>query len=126
LDSAEKKEEKKCSDIMKPHVITLSKKSKVREAVEIMKRRSISQIPIVEKDHMIGSISEAKIYDLLSENSKEKIFEKRIEEIMEEPFPTLNKTSPISLVMPLLKFSNALIITQQGKIIGIVTKSDVI
>ena len=66
LDSAEKKEEKKCSDIMKPHVITLSKKSKVREAVEIMKRRSISQIPIVEKDHMIGSISEAKIYDLLS------------------------------------------------------------
>jgi predicted transcriptional regulator len=126
LDNLEKKSEKTCSQVMKPHPIALEKHESVKKAVELMKKKSISQIPILEKNNMVGSISENKIYDLLSESSKEKVFNKKLEEVMDEPFPTLNKDSPLSLSIPLLKFTNALIILERGKIVGIITKSDII
>jgi predicted transcriptional regulator len=126
LDSLEKKSEKKCADVMKAPVIAFNFNQKVGKAAEIMKKKSISQIPIIKNKRMIGSISENKIYELISSGRKEKIFDQTLEEVMDDPFPTLNKNSPLSLSIPLLKFSNALVIVEKEKIEGIITKSDII
>jgi len=43
---------------------------------------------------------------------------------MERPFPILDVTTPVSLVVSLLQTYQAVLTTAQGKIVGIVTNTD--
>jgi len=126
LDESEKKHEKSCEQIMKKNVISLSPSDKIEHAISILKKYSISQIPILKNEFIVGSLSENKIYDLLMKEGKEIALKKQIEEIMEEPFPTLSKNSPFSSAAGLLKYSNAVILLNKNKICGIITKSDLL
>lgn len=126
LDDLEKKHEKSCEQIMKKNVISLSPSDKIETAIKIMKENSISQVPILKNKFIVGSLSEDKIYDLLMKEKRNDIINKKIEEFIEEPFPTLSKDSPASSAMGLLKYSNAIILLNKNIICGIITKSDLL
>jgi len=111
---------------MKKNVILLSPSDKIETAIAIMKKHSISQIPILKNDFIVGSLSENKIYDLLIKEKKDIALKKLIEELLEEPFPTLSKDAPLSSATGLLKYSNAVILLNKNKICGIITKSDLL
>jgi predicted transcriptional regulator len=40
--------------------------------------------------------------------------------------PQVDKSSPISMIYPLLKFSNAVLIMDGGELKGIITKADIL
>lgn len=125
LESQEHKEEKKCSDIMTKRVISLNKNHKIKDAIDLMKKHSISQIPIIEREHIVGSIGESTIYNkILEGKSKESLFRLPIIEMMEEPFPTIRADTPISIIIPMLKTNSAVILIEKQKIVGIITKAD--
>ena len=127
LESISHKSEKKCSDLMSKGIIYLKEKDKVIKASEIMKKNSISQIPIINNEKIVGSITESLLYEQLEKGiSKENLFNKTIGEIMQEPFPILSKETPISIAMHLLKNSSAIILLDKNKISGILTKSDLL
>jgi predicted transcriptional regulator len=127
LDSQEHIKEKKCSDLMSKSVIFISSKEKISRAVEIMKKHSISQLPVVENKNSIGSISESLIFNKLAEGiSQKKLSEMKISEIMNPAFPVIESSFPISLATPLLKQSEAILLIEGKKISGIITKADVI
>ncbi len=126
LDRLERKHEKTCKEIMKKKVVSLSGSNKILEAISEMKKHAISQMPIVEKEIILGSISEDKIYELLTNKSKEEILESKISEHIEDPLPTLPKDSPVSIAIGLLKYASAVMILDKNKICGIITKSDLL
>src|SRR4030042_2708388 len=53
------------SDLMHSPVITIDIKDSVQTAVELMKKHSISQIPVLKENTIIGSIRESTIIDHL-------------------------------------------------------------
>jgi predicted transcriptional regulator len=126
LDSLEKKHEKTCEQIMKKNVVSLSSSDKIEKAISEMKKYSISQIPILKDNFIVGSLSENKIYELLTNHEKNLIMKSKIEDFLEDPLPTLSKDAPVSLVMGLLKYSSAVILLERNRICGIITKTDLI
>jgi len=126
LDSLEHKSEKKCSEIMTPKILFVKKKDKVNRATELMKRHFIDQLPVLEGKHVIGSISESLIFSKLMQIDKKKLLSMNIQEIMNEPFPIVNSNMPASVVLPLLKTTDAILVTENSKLVGIITKANLI
>lgn len=126
LDNLEKKIEKSCEQVMHKNVIYLEISDKIKQAIHLMKKNSISQMPIKNQKDIVGSISEDKIYSLLTENEREDILERKIGDFLEDPFPTLPKHAPLSLATSLLKYSSAVVILDKNQICGIITKSNLI
>ena len=109
-----------CSDIMITKVFNISKNSTVVDAIRMMKRHDISQLPVVDKDKVIGSIKEStitKMFDKITPKTK-------VNEVMEEPFPMINVKDSVEVPKSLLDFHPAILVTDKGKVVGIITKSD--
>jgi predicted transcriptional regulator len=127
LESLEHSKERTCKDIMTRQFISLQANKKVKEAIELMKKHNISQIPVFEGKRNLGSISESGIYGKLTDGTNKKsLFESHIKDYLEPPFPTIADSTPLSVALPLLKTTSALLLTDNKKIIGIITKSNVL
>jgi predicted transcriptional regulator len=127
LESLEHNNEKSCKDIMTKHFISIQSSKKVKDAVELMKKHDISQIPVFDKKRNTGSISESGIYSRLTEGTDKKaLFESQIKNNLEPPLPTISSLTPLSVALPLLKTTNAILLTDKDSIVGIITKSNVL
>jgi predicted transcriptional regulator len=95
----------------------------IDESIRIMKKYAISQIPVKKDGAIIGSISEETFI-----KNYEKIKNKHVsvEEIMDEPFPTIPEDTHISLIRDILKTYPAIILLRKGKPSGIITKADIL
>ncbi len=95
----------------------------IQDAVGLMREHAISQIPVIEDDVM-GSISEARILDILVSDPGAR--SKPVAEYMEEPFPILPGDASINLVAEHMKENTTAVLVQLGDGFDIITKSDLI
>lgn len=112
----------KCKNVMSKHVIAISSDNKASKAIQIMRRHSISQLPVIENGLSIGSIKESTIIKNLDKN----ISEKKVKDIMEDSFPVIDSNDTIETARSMLDFHQAVLFTEKGKIIGIMTKTDLL
>ncbi len=115
-----KNEEKKAVDIMNRHIIFLKPEHKVSEAVAVMKRHNISQVPIISKNKLLGVVSEATILNYIDRNLNSLL----LKEIMEDAPPIISKEASISVISDMLKHFPILLIQDSGKLKGVITKAD--
>ncbi len=116
------------SDIMKSPVITINVNNRVRDVVKLMRRNGISQIPVLREGLLVGSIQESTILErfALTKDFKE-IFDLTVDRIMEDPFPVVRDNDKINEVIDLLfKGYPAILVRTNDKLVGIITKIDVI
>lgn len=115
-------------DIMKGPVITIDVSDSVRNAVKIMRKYAISQMPVLREGYVVGSLRESTIIGrMIKSNNIQSVFSDSVYNIMDEPFETVNPSSTINEVLKILSLNNpAVLITENGKILGIVTKIDII
>jgi len=106
-------------------VITVAASVTVREAVDLMREHDISQLPVVERGKVVGSVREDALIDkLLREKGASG---KRVRGAMEKPFPVVDPGTPLDTVYRmLLRGSPAVLVGTKGKLGGIVTRIDVI
>ena len=90
-----------------------------------MRKRSISQLPVIEGGHLAGSISEQAIVSHFSSDPK-KLSSLKVGDAMEEAFPTIPPNTPISAIAPLLRHHPAVLVIEKTKIAGIITKADIL
>ena len=95
----------------------------IQDAVGLMREHAISQIPVIEDDVM-GSISEARILDILVSDPGAR--SKPVAEYMEEPFPILPRDASINLVADHMKENTTAVLVQLEDGFDIITKSDLI
>jgi predicted transcriptional regulator len=110
-----------------PGLISVSSNQNISDAIFLMKKYGISQLPVITDGKSIGSVVE----DVLLEASIEKkrdMSEIYISEVMAEPFPTLNKNSKLEEINKLFSqgYNAVLIIDENGSILGVITKIDMI
>ena len=72
LEKIENKNIKKCKDIMTKKVISINANEKIISASKLMKKYSISQIPVIDDNNrIVGTINESNILSKMSDfNSK--------------------------------------------------------
>jgi len=122
LDELTEKHETKAEEIMVKRVISVNSDSTIQDVIAKMKRNGISQLPVMEKDAVVGVVSEVIVLDALMKGKKDV----KVKDIMQEVPPSIDKKAPMSIVSSLLKFYPIIFVMEKSKLQGVITKSDVI
>ena len=117
-----KKDEKEAKDIMTKNIISVNKNEKISNVIKLMNKHTISQLPITDNNKVIGLISESSI---LNKNLKD-IKNLKAENIMEETPPIIDKNARSEVIKQLLKFYPLVLVKERGRLIGLITKADLI
>ena len=121
LDCMQKKEEIKAEELMNKKIISISPSDPIKESITQMKKFGISQMPVMEDSHVIGLVSESTLLDALISGKS-----KKIREIMEETPPTVSRTASIKVVSNLLRHYPVVLVSDSGKLAGLITKADLL
>lgn len=124
------------SQIMSPHVITLKQNNLVTDAIKIFKTKKIRHTPIIKKDGTVeGILSDRDILHYLSgvkdDYTKQKIPARtndKVSRIMKDEVLTASADTDVRHIARLFveQHVGAMPIVNDGKIIGIITRSDVL
>ena len=115
------------SEIMSRPVISVSRTQLVRDAVDIMRKRGYSQLPVLDGNRCVGSISEKTILDRAARGEPlESLLNNRVRDIMDSPLPMVNDDTPLEMVLGLLQGNYGVLVTKGESTIGILTKSDIL
>jgi cystathionine beta-synthase len=108
-----------------PTVVSTSPGAPVRQALGLMTLHDISQLPVMEGENCVGSVSDWSLSQKSLENPK--LLDATVSEVMDSPFPMISSDQPIESVVKLLSKSNpAVLVRGNGGIQGIVTRSDML
>jgi len=121
LNLVGEKQEIKASEIMSDKIISVTQDEDIPEAIKKMKKYNISQMPVIEEHKSIGLVSEAIILDAML-NKKAK----KVREIMQDPPPIVPKNIGVNAVAGLLHFSPMVLVSEDGRLKGVITKSDLL
>ena len=125
INKLELKNKIKADRINYNKVVSVQEKQLVSEAVVLMKKYGYSQLPVLNKRQVVGSISEKTILSqILAGNFLDQISKLPINEVMEESLPQVNEDAPLSLISSLLQVYPAVLISTKGNVVGIITKAD--
>ena len=105
-------------------LISVSPLTRVDEMLEIMELNGISQLPVIDQGLAVGSIREHRVMSKIVDDRS--ILEAEVSRIMDDPFPVINEAVEISRVRHSLKDSPAILVEEYGRIIGIITRYDVL
>ncbi|MHB8567665.1 MAG: CBS domain-containing protein [Nitrososphaerales archaeon] len=129
LDRIEQPRSGFAKDVEKKDLVWIKKSERVREAAEKMRQYGFSQLPVRDdrEDICVGSLSERQIVQsLLKEPDPKLFYERNVSEIMQEQFPVVDEIIPITAVALLLQHSQAVLTARKGKVVGIITASDLL
>jgi len=121
LSDLEKKEEIKAGQIMAGKIISVAPADSVKEAISKMRKSQISQLPVVDSHKLVGLVSESNILDAML-NSKGN----KVGDIMQESPPIVSKTTSIQVVSNLLRHFPMVVVSEEGNLVGLITKSDLL
>jgi predicted transcriptional regulator len=107
-------------DIMNEEVVSVSRDDSVRAAEQKMEEAAYSQLPVIDDGHPVGSISFSDI-----RHGGENVGEQPVYEVMSEAFPTVSPDDSLDKISNYLDYSKAVVVTKNGKTVGIVTEADI-
>ncbi|MEO8399333.1 MAG: pyridoxal-phosphate dependent enzyme [Ignavibacteriaceae bacterium] len=105
-------------------LVYLNAQDKVKTAVEMLNTRGFSQLPVMENGDSVGSLRETKVMAKLLDNPN--LIESKVEDIMGPGFPALDEKTDLATVKKYLSDSPAVLVTEYGRIIDIITRYDII
>src|SRR5438034_4485941 len=122
---------KRLEEIDVPALITIAAHQKVGEAIDVMQRYSISQLPVV-RDGEVASLGDV-VGSLQDRDLLERVFRnpdslhEDVAAAMQPPLATIDVTQTLDEVFQTLTGrTNALVIANNGKPVGVLTRSDLL
>lgn len=107
-----------------PNIVSLSPDETVKEALAKIEHYNISQLPVISDNSSVGSVNESDVMIKIIQGPE--IVEKKVSEIMGKPYPVIDENEDIKKGIVLLKTSPALLVSQYGRITGILNRYDVL
>ncbi len=108
-----------------PTLVSVSAGALVRQALNLMRLHDVSQLPVMDADRCVGSVTENGLTTRGLESTK--FLDATVGEVMDEPFPLVNGREAVEGVTKMLsKATPALLVQDDGAVIGIVTRSDML
>ena len=106
-------------------LITIKATQTVSEAVGLMKKYDIEQLPVMNEEGLAGAISETGLFQKIFDNPE--IKNSLIQDVIEPPFPLVTFDTPVERLSHLINKTNGAVLAKdEGGNYHIVTKNDVI
>ncbi len=114
----------KAKDVMSSPVISVKPYETVESVIRIMNEHNISQIPVITGSKVVGSITERTLVRQSLEYDN--IYDHKVMELMDEPFPIVNEDEDVEVVKYMLEEHPAVLVQdKEGKTVGIITRVDI-
>ncbi|MFO7792605.1 MAG: CBS domain-containing protein [Candidatus Saliniplasma sp.] len=113
---------KKVKEVQSKDILSLEKNDKVETALQIMEENAVSQLPVIDGGLLKGGVTESSLlknYETIDRDVP-------VEKIMDPPFPLIDENAGIETVKKLLMDQPCVLTSREGRIIGIVTKVDIL
>ena len=114
-----------------PTLVTIEAHQKVGEAIDVMQRYSISQLPVVRDGDVssladvIGSLQDRDLLDRVFKNPD--ALHEDVAAAMQPPLAAVDASQTLDEVFSTLTGrTNAVVVAQQGKPVGVLTRSDLL
>lgn len=109
----------------KDSLFTVSKSSKIGEAILLMNREGIDQIPVVEKDQFVGSVSSAGLLEKIIQDPQ--LQSRQVGDVMDKPMLFVAPDSTLDVLSSLLNKENkAVLVRDENEKVHIITQHDVL
>jgi len=114
-------------EIMTAPVTSVKATDTVSAAIRVMREKGISQLPVLAKGVPVGSLSDRTVIHALSEATDADALAKTpVGNLMGAPFPMAEPETSVDQAYPLLEDQPAVLIVERGKLLGIVSKADLL
>jgi cystathionine beta-synthase len=114
-----------------PEFVVIGSHQKVGEAIELMQRYSISQLPVVRDGDsesladVVGSLQDRDLLDRVFKNPD--ALHEDVANAMQPPLATINVGDSLDEVFPTLTGrTNAVVVAREGRPVGMITRSDLL
>ena len=108
-----------------PALVQLAPAAPVRQALNLMSTWNVSQLPVIEDGHCVGSLAEAHLMTVALEQPA--LLDRPVREVMEAPFPMVEAGVTVdALAQMLTRETPAALVTEGGALVGIVSRYDVL
>ncbi len=114
-------------DLMRTPIISVSPEDPLKKAFKFMEENNISQMPVLKKGIQMGSISEESIiHEMTSGKDPSSLSNLKVEDIMGRGFPVVTPETDSETISRLVEFNPYVLVVEREKIVGIITKSDML
>jgi cystathionine beta-synthase len=97
----------------------------IRRTLDLFKEHDISQLPVLEKGKPVGTVIDNEVMSAVLENTA--LLDSGVSRIMQPPFPVVGIDSTIDYAIDFLKKKDSGVLVEENeKIVGILTRYDVI
>jgi cystathionine beta-synthase len=109
----------------KDSLFTVARNAKVSEAISVMNREGIDQIPVTENGQFIGSVSASSLLEKIIQDPQ--LQKKQVGEVMDKPMLFIAPDSTLDVLSSLLNKDNkAVLVRDANEKVHIITQHDVL
>jgi len=108
-----------------PPLVSVAPAAMVRQALNLMNTWDVSQIPVVDNGEPIGTLLENTL--MTRALAQPALLDRPVREVMDAPLPVVDAHFPTDRLGAMLtRESPAALVTKEGKLVGIVSRYDVL
>ncbi len=110
-----------------PAVVSTSPGATVRQALKLMALHDVSQLPVMDGDHCVGSVTDWSLSARSLADAK--VLDVTVSDVMDAPFPTVDANQQADSVVKLLSKASPAVLVKVAAgsaVQGIVTRSDLL
>jgi cystathionine beta-synthase len=107
-----------------PRLVSVAPSGNVRQALNLLSTWGLSQLPVVDGDDCVGSVTEGLMARVLEDA---RLLDRPVSEVMGAPFPVVDADVPLDRLVSLLsRETPAALVREGGRLTGIVNRYDVL
>ncbi len=112
-----------------PAIVSIGAQDKVRHAIDVLQEYGISQAPVAHDESgdvasLVGSIRERSLLDRIFRDPD--ALQASVAEVMDPPLPLVESGDPIEVAFERLQTRPAVVVTHDGRALGVLTRSDLL
>jgi len=108
-----------------PPIVSVAPTASVRQALNLMSTWGVSQIPVIDGQDGVGSLSEGPLMARAIEDGK--VLDRPVSEVMQHPFPVVDADVPLDRLATLLsRETPAALVRKDDRLVGILNRYDVL
>lgn len=113
--------------VMHRDVVLMFATESVEQAIEHLQRHGISQLPVFDQGRLVGTITESSLLAyVMRRRSEPGALQAPVRQLMSEALPQVPPETEVEAVLPLLTLFPAVLVAANGRLQGIVTRSDLL
>jgi len=105
-------------------LVSITSSDTVGDALERMDELGVTQIPVLDEGRAVGSLRENRVLAKVVRNRE--LLSARVSDVMETSFPIVDVDESSAEVARRLQTSPAVLVEEYGRIVGIITRHDVL